>query len=116
MNLIQCPEETATYGLDIPFTVLEGATYIEKNLERDRLVNVQLPQKFKTKELLNAHNIARLNGETFTEDASLYFHFYHSDIRILPGSEYNIKVTKPIDRTIAEIIYKEYILGGTEHV
>ena len=34
------------FGLAIPFTVLKGGDYIEGLLERDELVNVQLPQKF----------------------------------------------------------------------
>ena len=34
------------FGIPIPFTVLKGHDYIEDLLERDELVNVQLPQKF----------------------------------------------------------------------
>ena len=34
------------FGIPIPFTVLKGHEYVEDLLERDELVNVQLPQKF----------------------------------------------------------------------
>ena len=44
------------------------------------------------------------------EDASLYFHYFQTDIKILKGNENNIKITKPIDRVIAEAIYKEFVL------
>ncbi|MCU9613260.1 2-C-methyl-D-erythritol 4-phosphate cytidylyltransferase [Caldibacillus lycopersici] len=111
-TLIQEKNENAIFGLDIPFTVLQGTTKVDGNLQRDQLVNVQLPHKYNTKTLLYAHECAREDALEFTEDASLYFHYYHSDITILQGSEYNIKITKPIDRKIAEAIYKETILMG----
>ncbi|MEN2767358.1 IspD/TarI family cytidylyltransferase [Ornithinibacillus xuwenensis] len=108
--LMETDNENAIYGLDIPFTVLKGKHVIEENLERDQLVNVQLPHKYSTKKLLYAHECAREDKLEFTEDASLFFHYYKSDIQILQGSEYNIKITKPIDRKIAEAIYRESIL------
>lgn len=109
-NLIHSDAENAIYGQDIPFTVLEGSEYIENNLQREKLINVQLPQKFNKTKLLYAHDCAKEDGANFTEDASLFFHYYNSNIKVLSGSDYNIKITKPIDRKIAEIIYKEYIL------
>lgn len=108
--LINSGNESVIYGLDIPFTVLKGKTVVEGNLERDQLINVQLPHKFNTKKLLYAHECAINDELEFTEDASLYFHYYHANILILKGSEYNIKITKPIDRKIAEAIYKESVL------
>ncbi|QQZ08590.1 IspD/TarI family cytidylyltransferase [Heyndrickxia vini] len=109
-HLIECGNESATYGLDIPFTVLEGKNFIENNLVRDQLINIQLPQKFNRKKLLYSHECAREENLEFTEDASLYFHYFKSDIKVLKGSDYNIKITKPVDRKIAEVLYKEYIL------
>lgn len=109
-KLIHSQNESAIFGLDIPFTVLQGKEVVKGNLKRDQLVNVQLPHKYNTNKLMYAHKCARDDQLEFTEDASLYFHYYHSDISILKGSEYNIKITKPIDRKIAEAIYKESIL------
>lgn len=109
-RLIEVKNESAIYGLDIPFTVLQGKEKVEANLKRDQLINVQLPHKYNRKKLLYAHECARGDGLEFTEDASLFFHYFHSDITILQGSEYNIKITKPMDRIIAEAIYKETIL------
>ncbi|WP_054948785.1 IspD/TarI family cytidylyltransferase [Numidum massiliense] len=114
MKLINCPDENATYGLDIPFTVLEGSAYIEKNLERDKLINIQLPQKFNAKAFLAAHEQARAEGEHFTEDASLFFKYNGGKIKVLEGTEYNIKITKPLDRKIAEIIYSDFVLGRSK--
>ncbi|GGE17720.1 hypothetical protein GCM10011571_19340 [Marinithermofilum abyssi] len=111
-RLIHCDEPNATYGLDVPFTVLEGEESIERNLDRDRLIDIQLPQKLDAKKLLAAHQLAAADGTRFTEDVSLYFHYNHERIRVLRGTEYNIKITRPIDQKIGEIIYKDYILGG----
>ncbi|KRG09581.1 2-C-methyl-D-erythritol 4-phosphate cytidylyltransferase [Lederbergia galactosidilytica] len=101
-QLLYTEKESAIFGLDIPFTVLQGKNQVEGILQRDQLVNVQLPHKYPTKRLLYAHECAREDNLEFTEDASLFFHYYQSPISILKGSEYNIKITKPIDRKIAE--------------
>ncbi|WP_062351666.1 IspD/TarI family cytidylyltransferase [Bacillus kwashiorkori] len=110
--LIDEVNENAIYGLDIPFTVLQGEEFVEGILQRDKLVNVQLPHKYNTKKLLYAHECAREEKIEFTEDAGLYYYYYKSQIKILQGSENNIKITKPIDRVIAEAIYKETVLMG----
>lgn len=109
--LIHNSSVNAIYGLDIPFTVLQGEDYITGILQRDQLINIQLPQIFDRKLLLEAHQKAAEENTQFTEDASLLFHYKNTPIKVLRGTEYNIKITKPIDRKLAEIIYKEYILG-----
>ncbi|SFS52141.1 IspD/TarI family cytidylyltransferase [Marininema halotolerans] len=111
-ELISCETTNATYGTDIPFTVLEGEGWIERTLDRDRLINIQLPQKFDTALLMEAHQRADQEKRDFTEDASLFFHYQKEKVAVLEGTEFNIKITKPIDQKIGEIIYKEYILGG----
>ncbi len=103
--------ENAIYGLDIPFTVLEGVDKIEGILDRSRLVNVQLPQKFNTEKLLEAHEAAAKDNKFFTDDASLFFHYNKGRIDVLRGTEYNIKITRPVDLKLGSVIYKEYILG-----
>lgn len=110
-DLIDSEYQNAIYGVRIPFTVLGGHEYVEDTLERSRLVNVQLPQKFDGATLMQAHEKARAEGLEFTEDASLLFHYEQSQIRILEGSEKNIKITEPTDLIIGEAIYNEYVLG-----
>lgn len=110
--LINEKEENAIYGSKIPFTVLEGEEYIEGTLEREKLVNVQLPQKFNGPKLLSAHEMAAKEGKQFTEDASLYYEYNDkAKIKILEGSLYNIKITTPVDLISCEQIYKEFIVG-----
>lgn len=112
IKLINDKAENAIYGLDVPFTISKGENEIKGLLNRDELVNVQLPQKFNTIKLRKAFEKAIADRKEFTEDSSL-FYTYQSDevVKILKGSEYNVKVTYPIDFLIGETIYKEYILG-----
>jgi 2-C-methyl-D-erythritol 4-phosphate cytidylyltransferase len=108
-RLIDAPEQNVIYGIPIPFTVLKGHDRIEGLLEREELVNVQLPQKFDRARLLEAHRAARDEGLEFTEDASLFFEHTGEPVRILPGSEVNIKITVPTDTVVAEAIYADLI-------
>ena len=61
-EIIRCPDRNATFGLDIPFTVLRGQDHVEGVLTRSELFNVQLPQKFETSVLKEAHGKALAVG------------------------------------------------------
>jgi 2-C-methyl-D-erythritol 4-phosphate cytidylyltransferase len=111
-DLIAAEDQNAMFGIPIPFTVLKGHEYVEDLLERDELVNVQLPQKFDRAKLMAAHEAARRDGASFTEDASLFHRYAGERVRILPGSERNIKITVPTDIVTAEAIYADVIGRG----
>lgn len=110
--LISAENPNAMYGIPIPFSVLVGGEYVEGLLERDKLVNVQLPQKFDRNRLLEAHEAARRDGALFTEDAGLFFHYSGEPVRILPGTDENIKITVPSDTVTAEAIYADTLGRG----
>ena len=110
--LIAAEDANAMFGIPIPFTVLKGHDYVEDLLERDELVNVQLPQKFDRARLTAAHEAARRDGTSFTEDASLFYRYAGERVRILPGSDRNIKITLPTDIVTAEAIYADAIGRG----
>jgi len=111
-KLIDSKEQNITYGVDIPYTVLmRKGDFITENLNRSSLINIQLPQKFNTLKLKRAHLEAIQNKKTFTEDTSLLLDFFGKKIKIFKGTEFNIKITNPIDYKIAEIIYKDYIIN-----
>jgi len=107
--LLDAPDANAMYGIPIPFTVLKGHEYVDDLLERSELVNVQLPQKFDAVALRGAHAAAVRDGATFTEDASLFYHYTGARVRILAGSERNLKITVPTDLIIAEAIYADLV-------
>jgi 2-C-methyl-D-erythritol 4-phosphate cytidylyltransferase len=111
-ELIAAEDPNAMFGIPIPFTVLKGHDYVEDLLERDELVNVQLPQKFDRATLTTAHEAARRDGASFTEDASLFYRYAGERVRILPGSERNIKITVPTDIVTAEAIYADVMGRG----
>lgn len=108
-SLIEDTDKNATLAYDIPFTVLKGKSYVTENLDRSELINVQLPQKFETSALTQAHEKARKEGNVYTEDASLMFANSDKKIKILKGTSYNIKITEPLDLILGEIIYKDII-------
>ena len=97
-ELIKEDCENAIVGIDIPFTVIKGHENVEDLLIRSELVNVQLPQKYNTQLIKDAHIKAKNDKRIFTEDASL-LHFYYPGvkIRIVRGQDYNIKITTPED-------------------
>ena len=51
-------------------------------------------------------------GETYTEDASLFFARGGGEVKILPGSERNLKITHPSDLITAEALYADWRGGG----
>lgn len=112
LALIRASDDNVMYGIPIPFTVLKGHDYVEGVLDREELVNVQLPQKFDATALLAAHEAARRDEVAFTEDASLFFEYAGAPVRILPGSDTNIKITVPSDIVIAEAMYADALGRG----
>lgn len=108
-ELINNSSDNAIIGSRIPFTVVEGNNEVSGLLDRSKLINVQLPQKFQLKPLLESHLKAENDSMEFTEDASL-LHYYQPEIKIsvIEGKDYNIKLTNRIDMLVGEIIYDEF--------
>jgi len=75
------------------------------SLERDRLRNVQLPQKFLRADLKASHEFAAERGIEYTEDATLVAAAGH-DVFFIDGNESNLKVTGPVDVQIANVLLR----------
>ena len=60
-----------------------------------------------------AHEAARRDGAYFTEDAGLFFQYVGEPVRILAGSDQNIKITVPTDTVTAEAIYADVLGRGS---
>ena len=75
--------------------------YFSRTLPRDGLWSVQTPQGFRFDILWRAHRRARRAGFVGTDEASLVERL-GVPVRIVPGSERNIKITTPEDRRLAE--------------
>lgn len=75
--------------------------YFSHTLPREGLWSVQTPQGFRFDILWRAHRKARREGFVGTDEASLVERL-GVHVRIVPGSERNIKITTPADRRLAE--------------
>ena len=71
--------------------------------DRNRLWQVQTPQGFPRRVILDAHRRARDLGVAATDDAGLCEGFGWP-VRIVAGAEENIKITTPFDFRIAEVL------------
>lgn len=79
---------------------VEGGAVVE-TVERSQLRAVQTPQGFRIPILLEAHESAKQDGFSGTDDASLVERL-EKRVGVVDGSYYNIKVTTPEDLLIAE--------------
>lgn len=73
-------------------------------------MNIQLPQKFKTSDLQQAHDLAQQNNKTYTEDAAMVF-AAGLDVYFEDGSEKNFKIT-----TLQDVRMAEFVTHGIKEV
>ena len=80
-------------------------------LDRRAVGEVQMPQKYKTELLRDAHALAaksehaRFAEGLATDDADLVYHVLGVVPDVCDGLEANIKITTPLDLVVAEAIY-----------
>lgn len=74
--------------------------------ERKSVYSAQTPQGFRYSLLRKAHDFQRLNKIPVTDDVSLLFNI-GVKVSVINGSEFNIKITNPIDFKFAE-----YLISG----
>lgn len=101
--LIAAEKENVSYMLEIPFTVAPvdpDTQQVTGSLERARLRNVQLPQKFRKSTLEAGHAYAQKENVVFTEDATLCA-VAGADVYYIPGNDRNFKVTTKTDVRVA---------------
>ncbi len=81
-------------------------------LDRERVGEVQMPQKFRTQLLRQAHTAAVVKGiKEATDDSFLVMNMTATPISVILGLEENIKITTPLDLVIAEAIYNARYLN-----
>jgi 2-C-methyl-D-erythritol 4-phosphate cytidylyltransferase len=80
-------------------------------IPRERIVLAQTPQAFRYTLLRQAFDRALAEGYNGTDESSLVEHEGH-DVRVLMGSDRNIKITKPSDLPLARL----YIAQEREHI
>ena len=80
---------------------------IRTTLPREHLVLAQTPQVFRFDLLKRAFDKAREDGFTGTDEASLVERLEEVEVRVVQGSDRNIKITKPGDIDLAQLYFKQ---------
>ncbi len=102
-RLVSYPDKAIVPVLPIDFTVSAGGEFMTKILDRGELRNIQLPQVFETKTIIAAHEKARADGFSATEDSTLVFRM-GIPVRFVEGLKENFKITDRFDLFVAERI------------
>jgi len=99
--------ECVAVGVPLKDTIKEvdGRGIVRRTLERSALWAIQTPQAFPVKVLRKAYDEADRNKVTGTDDATLVERA-GGEVRVIPGSYENIKITTPEDLILAEEILK----------
>ena len=84
----------------------QKAENIEQVLERSKCYVAKAPQTFYLKDILAAHELARQNGETFIDSATL-MSAYGYTLHTVESTSYNIKITTPSDYYMLRAILQE---------
>ena len=79
---------------------------VRSTIPREKLVMAQTPQVFRYDLLVRAFNMARVDGFTGTDESSLVERL-DVEVSVVPGSDRNIKITKPGDMELARLFLRE---------
>jgi 2-C-methyl-D-erythritol 4-phosphate cytidylyltransferase len=74
---------------------------VRTTIPRERLILTQTPQVFRYDLLRKAFDKAREDGFTGTDESSLVERLEEVEVSVVPGSDRNIKITKPSDMDLA---------------
>src|SRR5246127_2339914 len=76
---------------------------IRQTIPRERLILAQTPQVFRFDLLKTAFAKAREDGFTGTDESSLVERLDQVEVSVVPGSDRNLKITKPSDMDLARL-------------
>jgi 2-C-methyl-D-erythritol 4-phosphate cytidylyltransferase len=80
---------------------------VRATISRERLVLAQTPQVFRYEILKRAFEAARADGFVGTDESSLVERLEDVEVTVIPGSERNIKITKPGDIELARLFLEQ---------
>ena len=84
---------------------------IRQTIPRERLILAQTPQVFRFDLLKQAFAKAREDGFAGTDESSLVERLEQVEVSVIPGSDRNIKITKPSDMDLARLFLAEEMAG-----
>src|SRR3954447_5515335 len=88
-----------------------GHVHVRATLPREKLVMAQTPQVFRHDLLLRAFQEARKDGFVGTDESSMVERL-DVEVSVVPGSDRNIKITKPTDMELAHLFLREETSRG----
>jgi 2-C-methyl-D-erythritol 4-phosphate cytidylyltransferase len=111
-------DEAAEYGAAIvgivPVDTVKQVTgaqatgaKVRSTISRERLVLAQTPQVFRYDLLKQAFEAARRDNFVGTDESSLVERLEQVDVRVVMGSDRNIKITKPGDMDLARLFLEQ---------
>lgn len=108
-TILRCYVEAEKFGAVIPVmpaieSIRKVDGIINTSVDRSKYVMIQTPQVFSVKLLKKAYSQAQSN--IFTDDASVV-EALGEKITLVQGNVENIKVTRPMDLKIAEVLLKQ---------
>jgi 2-C-methyl-D-erythritol 4-phosphate cytidylyltransferase len=80
---------------------------IRATIPRDRLVLAQTPQVFRYSLIMEAFAKAAEDNFTGTDEASLVERLEKIEVSVVPGSDRNIKITRPGDMDLARLFLSQ---------
>lgn len=80
---------------------------IRQTIPRERLILAQTPQVFRYDLLQQAFARAKEDGFAGTDESSLVERLDQVEVSVVPGSDRNIKITKPSDMDLARLFLAE---------
>ncbi len=116
VRISDCVEAAADVGaLTVARPVKETIKAVEngvvvETLDRSKLWIIQTPQAFRTDLLIHAHEQARLDGFSATDDCMLVERL-GLPVHIIEGNDMNIKITTPADLRIAGAVLELFESG-----
>ncbi len=84
---------------------------VQRTVERDGLWRVQTPQAFRYDLLGEAFRKAQVDSFYGTDEGAL-IEYLGQEVRVVDGSEWNLKITRPEDLEIGESIVAKLFLEG----
>ncbi len=87
---------------------------IRGTIPRDKLVLAQTPQVFRYDLLQKAFQSAREDGFGGTDESSLVERLEEVEVSVVPGSDRNIKITKPGDMDLARLFLEQEMARRVE--
>ncbi len=80
---------------------------IRQTIPRERLILAQTPQVFRFDLIKSAFAKAREDGFAGTDESSLVERLDQVEVSVVPGSDRNLKITKPSDMDLARLFLSE---------